>query len=142
MKGRVLTFYLCGVLCGIDVSRAKEMNRNVEYTVVPGAANKIAGLMNLRGQIITLFDLATILGFSRLEKRREMNCVILKARPHDSDQAGFFVDKPGDVIEVTADMCEALPASLGDIESRFIREVVKLEDSILLVLDLDKIFGA
>ncbi|HWR42620.1 chemotaxis protein CheW [Sporomusa sp.] len=141
MNGKVLTFYLCGILCGIDVIRAKEMNRNVEYTPVPGASNEIAGLMNLRGQIITLFDITTILGFSRMDKRREMNCIILKARPHDSDQAGFFIDKTGDVIEVTADMCEALPANLGNIERRLIREVVKLEDNILLVLDLDKIFG-
>ncbi len=141
MNGSVLTFYLCGILCGIDVARAKEMNRTVEYTAVPGAPSNIAGLMNLRGQIVTLFDLAALLGLSRLEKRRETNCVILKSRPNDSDQAGFFIDKPGTVIEITADMCTLAPAGFSGIDNRFIRAVVKVEEGILLLLDPDEIFG-
>ncbi|WP_378954698.1 chemotaxis protein CheW [Pelosinus sp. sgz500959] len=139
MTGRVLTFYLCGTLCGIDIKAAKEINRNISYTAIPGAAAHIIGLLNLRGQVVTLLDLAQILHFKQIGERMNSHCIILKSRSDDPDQVGFFIDKRGDVIDVTPDMCEVVPANIADFEKKFIHEVVKLEDEILLILDLSAI---
>ena len=136
MTGRVLTFYLCGTLCGIDIETAKEINRNVSYTQIPGAATHIVGLLNLRGQVVTLLDLAQLLNFKQTSARNNSHCIILKNKAEDPDQVGFFIDKRGDVVDVTPDMCEAVPANLVDVEEKFIHEVVKLENEILLILDL------
>lgn len=136
MIGRVLTFYLCGTLCGIDIKTAKEINRNIFYTPIPGAANHIVGLLNLRGQVVTLLDLAQLLKFTQEGERKNSHCIILKSRAEDPDQVGFFIDKRGDVIDVTPDMCEVVPANLVDSDKKFIQEVVTLENEILLILDL------
>lgn len=139
MTGRVLTFYLCGTLCGIDIKTAKEINRNISYTAIPGAAAHIVGLLNLRGQVVTLLDLAQLLNFKQMDERKNSHCIILKNKAEESDQVGFFIDKRGDVIDVTPDMCERVPANLSDVEKKFIHEVVKLKDGILLLLDLVRI---
>lgn len=140
MRSTVLTFYLCGTLCGIDIRRSKELCRNVEYASVPGASKEIAGLMNLRGQIVTLFFLDKLLNFSERSLLEQKNCIILKNRSDDPDQFGFFIDKKGDVVELNDDMGMALPSNFRHIDSRFIESVARLNDEVLLVLDLDAIF--
>lgn len=139
MTGRILTFYLCGTLCGIDIGAAKEINRKITYTSVPRAKAHVLGLLNLRGQVVTLLDLGQILNLKHIGERKNSHCIILKARPEDPDQVGFFVDKLGDVIDVSSDMCELTPTNMIDTENHFIYEVVKLEDEIVLILDLSKI---
>ena len=139
MIERLLTFYLCGSLCGIDIRVAKEINRNITYTFVPGASKHVVGLLNLRSQIVTLLDLAQLLNFEQIGERKNEYCIILKSQLDKPDLVGFFIDKLGDVIDVTPDMCQPAPASIIAIDNYFIREVVKLEDEIVLVLDLKEI---
>jgi len=139
LTGRILTFYLCGSLCGIDIKIAKEINRNITYTSVPGASDHVVGLLNLRSQVITLLDLGKLLHFKQDGESNNRHCIILKSRLEEPDKVGFFIDKLGDVIDVTSEMCEPPPANITDIENSFIHEVVKLEDEILLILNLSKI---
>lgn len=141
LTGRVLTFYLCGTLCGIDIKTAKEINRNISYTTIPGAECHIVGLLNLRGQVVTLLDLAKLLNFKQDRQEQNSHCIILKSTETDSDQVGFFIDKRGDVIDVTPDMCDVVPGNLADIEKHFIREVVTLEKEIILILDISAIIA-
>ena len=61
MMIRILTFYLEGELFGIDIGLVKEINRKIKYTEVPGAPEHIVGLYNMRGQVVTIFDVACIL---------------------------------------------------------------------------------
>lgn len=140
MTGKVLTFYLGGTFCGINIKAAKEINRNVRYTPVPGSSNNIAGLLNLRGQVVTLFNIAQLLKLNKETKPLGTNCIILKNRPGDSDMVGFLIDKAGDVVDVVEGMCEPLPASITNIKGSYISEVVKLRDEIILLLDFEAIF--
>jgi len=139
LTGKILTFYLCGSLCGIDIRFAKEINRNITYISVPGAMTHVVGLLNLHGQVVTLLDLGQLLNFKQIGQKRNSHCIILKSRPEEPDEVGFFIDKLGDVIDVTSEMCEAAPANIIDTENPFIHKVVKLEDEIVLVLDLAEI---
>lgn len=140
MTGKVLTFYISGIFCGIDIKRAKEIVRNVGYTIVPGVSENIVGLVNLRGQVVTLFDIAKLLKLSIGIEKHGPNCIILKNRPGDPDTTGFIIDRTGDVIDVVQEMCEPLPANITNIEGRYINGVVKLRDEIVLLLDLVEIF--
>ena len=117
MTERVLTFYLSGSLCGIDIAVAKEINKNVDYTPVPNSFDHVVGLLNLRGQIVTLVDLAQLLQFKETSEKRKSHCIILKKNAMHPDQVGFFIDKMGDVIDVTSDMYQTAPANIGDIEA-------------------------
>ncbi len=139
---KVLTFYLYGNLLGIDVTLVKEINRNVCYTAVPGSRKHIAGLLNMRGQVVTLFDLAELL---TLKKENPQNssirtCIILKT-PRDPDQVGILIDRPGDVIDIDSEECEPPPANVGGVENEFISSIVKLEGELLILIDPQKVFS-
>lgn len=138
MTGKVLTFYLGGSLCGIDIALAKEINRTIKYTSVPGGAAHIVGLLNLRGNVVTLFDLAQILSFPEKEDRLGAKCIILR-EIFNRDQVGFFIDKLGEVMDVIPDMCELPPANIRNSAGQFIAEVVKCNTQVVLILDMKKI---
>ena len=139
MNGKVLTFYLNGSLLGIDITVVKEINRNVEFTPVPQANNNIAGLFNMRGQVVTLMNLAKILGFEVEEQENKTSCIILKSRLGAGDYVGLLIDQPEDVIDIEEAWCEKPPANVGSIEGEFIKELVKLKDRLIIILDIEKI---
>lgn len=134
-----MTFFLGGSLCGIDIAFAKEINRNVKYTSVPGGASHVVGLLNLRGQVVTLFDLTQILHLTQTQADKESKCIILKGL-FQGDHVGFFIDKLAEVIDITPDMCELPPANIKNLQGRFISEIVKCNEKIILMLDVNKIF--
>lgn len=140
MRGTVLTFYIGNNLFGIDILAVKEINRNIEYTAVPGAPPHIIGLLNMRGQIVTLFNLAYLMGYGGEAGKDALTCVILKNRPDNPDYAGFLIDRPGSSVEVAEEICEPPPANTGNVENKFISEVVKLEGELLMIIDRQALF--
>lgn len=141
MTEQILTFYLCDSLIGINVTLIKEINRNIEYTPVPGAKPHIIGLFNMRGQVVTLFDLAGLIGLSAESRPDRLTCIILK-EPGYPDQVGFRIDRPGDVLEIDRNDFESPPANINGMESEYLSGVVKLEDELLLVIDPVKVLQA
>lgn len=140
MIEKVLTFYLCEGLFGIDITLVKEINRNVEYTPVPDAKSHIVGLFNMRGQIVTLFNLKKLMGYEGNGEQQRSTCIILKSPPNDPDQIGFLIDCSGDVIDVNKEESESLPANAGSIEEEFLSSVIKLKNELLMIIDPEKIF--
>ncbi|MFZ5354635.1 MAG: chemotaxis protein CheW [Bacillota bacterium] len=140
MKEKLLTFYIGDCYFGINVTLVKEINRRVDWTAVPGAKPHIIGFFNMRGQIVTLFDLGVILGLDRGDRQTGAPCIILKA-PKDPNQVGFLIDRSGDVIEVERDDFEAPPANIGSVEGEYIDSIVKLKEELLIVLNTGKIFS-
>jgi purine-binding chemotaxis protein CheW len=139
MTGKVLTFYLGGNLCGIDITFAKEINRRIKYTPVSGEISHVVGLLNLRGQVVTLFDLSKALNSVEKKDSGRSQCIILKEL-YQGDQVGFFIDKLGEVVDITPDVCELPPANIRHIEGQFILEVAKMQADIILILDIKKVF--
>ena len=137
----MLTFYLCDTLLGINITLIKEINRNVEYTSVPDSMPHIIGLFNMRGQIVTLFDLGKMLGLPRGGGSGRPACVILKSMPNDPNQSGFLIDRTGDVIDIDMEECELPPANASGLESEYISSVVKLSSELLIIIDPDRIFN-
>ncbi len=141
MTGKILTFYLGGSLCGIDILSAKEINRNVKYTTVPGGGSHVVGLLNLRGQVVTLFDLVPVLHLNQKQEDKQTKCIILKEL-FQGDHIGFLIDKLAEVIDITPDMCELPPANIKNLQGRFISEIIKFDKEMILMLDINKIFDA
>ena len=135
IKGKLLTFYLNKQLFGIDITTVKEINRNIDYTIVPGAPEHIIGLFNMRGQIVTLFDLSGMLGYQRTCENRQLSCVILKNTQGEPDYTGFLIDYPGSVVDVAEDLCEPPPANTKNIDNNYITEVVKTPGQLITVIN-------
>ncbi len=142
MNGKALSFYINDKMFGLDIKLVKEISRRFEYSHVPDSNANIVGLMNLRGQVVTLFNLGSILGLTKDNEEKVSNtaCIILKAHHNNPNHVGFLIDRPGDVLDIESEWCEKTPANVEEINTEMIREVVKLEDELLLILDSDKVF--
>lgn len=136
----MLTFYLNGNLYGIDILAVKEINRNIEYTPVPDAPSSVIGLLNMRGQVVTLFNLAGLMGLELGDGREHSTCIILKSTPLNPDYVGFLIERPGSVIDINEGICEPPPANMSGLENKFVSKVVKLEDELLTIIDQQVIF--
>lgn len=122
---------------GIDINAVKEIDRNIDYTPVPDAAPHIVGLLNMRGQIVTLINLALLMGYEQAAPKERPACVILKNSPENPDYAGFIIDRPGSVIDVEDSFCEPAPANITSQEARFIREVARLDSRLIVIISRD-----
>ncbi|MGK0465204.1 chemotaxis protein CheW [Clostridium sp.] len=134
---KILTFYVEGELLGIDVNLVKEITRNIEYTPLLNGKKHIKGLMNLRGNIVTIFDLQIILGKKNNKEGTNLQCMVLKTE--DNQQLGFLLDKTGDVIEVKKESFCELPEDIVEANESFISSVIKGQGELLKILDFHKI---
>ncbi len=140
---KVLSFYLADEFFGINITTVKEINRNIKYTVVPGAPSFVAGIFNMRGQVVTLLDLGRIMSYGSRKTDDRTACIILKnISEGQSDQAGFIIDKAGDVLDIPDEVCEPPPANYEIIESDYIKKVARLDQNLLIIINEKKILDA
>jgi purine-binding chemotaxis protein CheW len=129
------TFFLDGMLFGIEVLKVQEVIRYQEMTIVPLAPKIIKGLINLRGQIVTAIDLRQRFKFSeRFSHQPPMNVVV---RTEDG-AVSLLVDEIGDVLEVKEEKFEPVPETISEIIRDLTKGVYKLKDKLLLVLETEK----
>jgi purine-binding chemotaxis protein CheW len=147
------TFQLGDRLFGLDLMLIREINRIREITPVPDAKPHIRGLINLRGQIVTILDLGVRLGLERQDLLEGSHNIILKTSSElaaclggsghppaaGNDLVGFLVDAIGDVVEADAAAMEPPSANVSEAEGRFLQGVLKTEAGLLVLLDLQEI---
>jgi len=129
------TFYLDGLLFGVELKGVQEVMRSLQMTQVPLAPKVVSGLINLRGQIVTAVDLRRRLEFEpRPPDQRPMNVVV---RSEDG-AVSLLVDEIGDVVEVEDSTFEPAPEMLRASVRGMILGVHKLKDRLMHVLDTEK----
>ncbi|MFN8586794.1 MAG: chemotaxis protein CheW [Candidatus Eisenbacteria bacterium] len=129
------TFHLDGLFFGIEVFQIQEVLLYQDMTRVPLAPTMVRGLINLRGQIVTAFDLRRRLELPPLpEGRLPMNVVV---RDEDS-LVSLLVDEIGDVVDVDETSFEAPPENVTGVARELTTGVYKLDGRLLLILDLAK----
>ena len=126
------TFHVGKYLFGVDVSLVQEVVRLQLMTPVPLASPEIAGLINLRGEVLTAIDLRARLGLPPAETTREPVNVVVRV---DDEPVSLLVDEIGDVIEVEEAAFERPPDTLAGEARGLIRGAYKLKGRLLLVLD-------
>ncbi len=127
------SFQVGDLLLGIDIRQVQEINRNLQITHVPHAPVAVRGVINLRGEVVTVIDLRTVLGLATLEFNRATRNVILK---HAGEQIGLLVDSVAEVITCQAVDIDPLPENLGGRESVCFSGVYKLPQGLLVVLNV------
>ncbi len=129
-----VTFRIGDHLLGVDILNVREINRILDITPVQHAPDYVRGLVNLRGQTVTVFDLGVRLGLPPREITSESHNVILKNEP-----VGFLVDSIGNVVNADEAEIKPPPANIGKIESEFVEAVVKQDKELLVVLSATRI---
>lgn len=133
---RYSTFYVGGLYFGVDVLDVQEVLKHQEMTPVPKAEGVVTGLINLRGQIVTAYDMRQRLGVTTAETGKPpMNFVI---RTEDG-AVSLLVDEIGDVIQVRQEDFEPPPKTVSEVAREVIEGVYKLEGRLLLVLSTKRV---
>ncbi|HYV96571.1 MAG TPA: chemotaxis protein CheW [Gemmatimonadaceae bacterium] len=138
MSQQYSTFIVDGLLFGVDVTRVQEVIRFQTMTPVPRAPEVVRGLINLRGQIVTALDLRVRLGLTPAAANAQPMNVVVRT---DEGAVAFLVDAIGDVVTVDETAWEPAPATLVASVRELIPGAYKLDDRLLLQLDVDAALG-
>ena len=121
---------------GVDILKVQEINKMTSITKVPNAPDFVEGVINLRGRVIPIIDLRTRLGLEKIEHTKDTRIIVVEL---DGKTVGFIVDAVNEVLRIPAGITEKPPELVAGIESDYITAVGKLEDRLLILLDLDKV---
>ncbi len=139
MSTRLVTFTLADRSYGIDVSAVQEVLRGLPHTRIPRAPISLAGLINLRGQVLTAVDLRDQLGLEPRSPDRDPMLIVIRV---SGEPIALLVDSIGSVVDVRADQFEPPPDTLTGPVREVIRGAYKLADHLLLFLDVDRAIAA
>lgn len=126
------TFVVRESMFAFDASEVQEVIRVDSVTPVWHAPEEVAGVINLRGRIVTLLDLGMILGFGRSAITRESRIFIIEDR---DEFLGAIVDKVCEVIEVQEEERHALPVNVPAAQARFFQDIYRSGGNVIAQLN-------
>lgn len=121
---------------GVDILKVQEINRMVEITRVPQAPNYVEGVINLRGKVIPIVDLRKRFNLEVKEYDKNTRIVVVDI---SGNIMGMVVDSVSEVLRLPSNTIEPPPEIVASINSEYIKGVAKLEDRLLIFLDLSKV---
>ncbi|HEY9204825.1 MAG TPA: chemotaxis protein CheW [Candidatus Methanoperedens sp.] len=125
---------------GVEIMNVQEIIRMTNITRIPQAPGYIRGIINLRGKIIVVINLNVIMGME--SKEQDENTRIIVASIGETVM-GFVVDSVSEVIRLQQKEVEPAPAAIASrIGTEYVLGVGKLDNRLLILLNLDKILGA
>jgi purine-binding chemotaxis protein CheW len=123
---------------GVDILRVQEINKMMKLTMVPNTPPFVEGVINLRGRIIPVINLRARLGLE--EKEYDSKTRIIVVDLYDKT-IGFIVDEVKEVLRIPKSITEPPPEIVSGVDSEYITAIGKLEDRLLILLDLTKILS-
>ena len=123
---------------GLDISSVYEIIRFQECTAVPAAPSFVDGVINLRGIIIPVMDMASRFGQNRGETTKSTRIIVAGT---NGRRVGLVVDAVTEVLMVSEDAVEPTPEVAAGFDSAYIRGIAKLGEELVILLDLGALFG-
>ncbi|GAB2677815.1 chemotaxis protein CheW [Thalassiella azotivora] len=139
MSTQLATFRLDDRTYGVDVAKVQEVLRSQPRTRVPLSPPAVAGLINLRGQVLTAIDLRHQLDLPPRQGEEEPMIVVIRVA---GEPIALLVDSIGAVVDVDDEQFEAPPDTLSGPTRELILGAYKLPGSLLLSLDVDRAVAA
>lgn len=123
---------------GVDILKVQEIIKIITITNIPNSPSFVEGVINLRGKVIPIIDLRNRLGFEKIAHTKNTRIIVVEL---SGNTVGFVVDEVSEVLRISKSITEAPPELVTSINSEYITAVGKLEDRILILLDLDKVLN-
>lgn len=129
---QVVVFNIGNEQFAVETSKVQSINDLMKITQVPKAPSYIKGLINLRGNIISILDINLLLGMTNTDERND-NIIILKL---EDELVGVTVDAVDEVMEFSEDQLEKVH---NEMEKFYIKGVINLKERIITLIDFDKL---
>ena len=134
---QLVSFHIDGEEFGLDILRVQEIIRIQELTRVPNSPDFVDGVINLRGKVIPVIALRKRFGLEELAHDKQTRIVVIEV---EGTVLGFIVDSVSEVLRIPADTVEP-PPRLGKVEREYVSGVGKLDNRLLILLDVDRLMS-
>ncbi len=135
---QLVTFTLGNEEYAVDILKVQEINRMKEITRVPNSPSYVEGVINLRGKVIPVVNLRRKFGLAERESDEQSRIMIMDIQ---GITMGLVVDSVSEVLRVPSDIVEPTPPMASNISTEFIKGIAKLEDRLIILLDMDRLLG-
>jgi purine-binding chemotaxis protein CheW len=135
LGGEYVTFRVQDLLCGLNIVEVQEIKRIQTITPVHRAPPHVRGVVNMRGRIVTVIDIRRTLGFEPLDHSPALVIIIHRG----GDLLGLLVDDVDDIVHADAGHLTEPPPNLSAAERDLFCGVLKLEDTLVAILDSHRI---
>ena len=131
-----VTFTIAGQLFGLQIERVQDVFKPVNMTRVPLAGAEIAGVLNLRGRIVTAIDMRNRL---EVKKRQSPDALMAIGIEAKGKSFGLLVDAVGEVLKLSNTQREPNPVNLDRKLAALSAGIYRLDGQLLVVLDVDRV---
>jgi purine-binding chemotaxis protein CheW len=135
---QLVTFRLKDETYGINVMQVQEVLRVSEIAPVPGAPAHVLGIINLRGNVVTVIDTRIRFGLPTTEPGDASRIVIIES---DQQVVGILVDSVAEVVELQQSDIDSAPSIGSEDTARYIQGVASRDEDLLIVVDLNKLLS-
>ncbi|UTR12075.1 chemotaxis protein CheW [Evansella sp. LMS18] len=135
---KVIVFQLHNEQYGVNIQQVRSIEKLQNVTPVPGTAEFIKGVINLRGDITPIIALKDRLQIGKTEYTDHTRVLIINI---ESIQMGLIVDNATDVLDIEQSIIDAPPEVIGGVTEEYLSGVAKIEDRLLILLDLERILN-
>lgn len=133
-----VTFKLDNETYGINVMQVQEVLRYTEIAPVPGAPEYVVGIINLRGNVVTVIDTRSRFGLMPAEVTENSRIVVIEA---DKQVIGILVDAVAEVVYLKTSEIDTAPNVGNEESAKFIQGVSNRDDELLILIDLNKLLS-
>jgi purine-binding chemotaxis protein CheW len=132
---QLVSFKIGGEEFGVDILKVQEINRMLTITKVPNSPSFVEGVVNLRGKIIPVVNLRKRLQLPIIDHDDKTRIIVVELI---DTTVGFIVDEVKEVLRIPKSITEPAPSMVAGVKMDYITAVGKLDDRLLILLDLEK----
>ncbi len=133
-----VTIYICDQLFGLPISRVHDVFVPESMTRVPLSRPEVAGVLNLRGRIVTAIDMRRRLGLKPLADVENLMAIGIEFK---EESYGLIIDSVGEVLDLSESSKEAVPSNLDPRWAEIAAGVHRLDNNLMVILDVDRVLG-
>lgn len=139
MENQLVVFELANEQYGVDIGAVESIIKMQPITVVPHAQKFVEGVTNLRGTVLPVIDLRKRFGLLDQQATKDTRIVVVYI---EETKVGMIVDGVSEVLSVAEEAIEPPSPIVTTIDSAFIRGIAKLDERLVILVDLGKVFSA
>ncbi len=138
MEHQLVVFELADEFYGINIAVVESIIKMQEITQLPQTPDYIKGVTNLRGTVLPVIDLRIRFGLGTQKDTKQTRVIIVTM---GEVKVGLMVDGVSEVLRISDESIEPLPPMVNSVNSDFLKGIVRLEDRLIILLEVEKVLA-